>query len=438
MIVGMRDLTNLYDCLKYSLNPSEKVFECSLLKSYVRLEGRVSKLNDCKRKCLLESGIIDNQEDSVIINHGAIQRGLFWATTYKTLVEEEKKQGSYVFERIGCPPMDKRKKNVNYHLLDQNGVVRTRNPDGSAVYVQPEDAIVGKVSIQSSKSGQETLSCCSLIIKKGEEGFIDKVYDFKTPSGYRMVKIVIRKVRIPEMGDKFASRTAQKATLGMVYSQQDMPWTQDGITPDLIINPHCIPSRMTINQLLECVLGKSCAIEGKFGDASPFGSNSIDIAEHLCDRLGMNQYERTGKEMLYSGFTGEPIGEVFIGPVYYQRLKHLVSDKMHSRATGPITTLTRQPLEGRSRDGGLRAGEMECAAILAHGTSRFLKERMFEQSDPFQIPVCESCSNIATTQKECKNCHTNNISKLNIPYASKLLIQELNGMLIKTEFKSKK
>ena len=379
-----------------------------------------------------------NQEDSVIINHGAIQRGLFWATTYKTLVEEEKKQGSYVFEKIGCPPLDKRKKNVNYHLLDENGVVRTRNPDGTAVYVQPEDVIVGKVSIQSNKSGQETLSCCSLIVKKGEEGFIDKVYDFKTPTGYRMVKVVIRKVRIPEIGDKFASRTAQKATLGMVYRQEDMPWTQDGMTPDLIINPHCIPSRMTINQLLESVLGKSCALEGKFGDASPFGSNSIDIAEHLCDRLGMNQYERSGKELLYSGFTGEPIGEVFIGPVYYQRLKHLVSDKMHSRSTGPITTLTRQPLEGRSRDGGLRAGEMECSAVIAHGASRFLKERMFEQSDPFTIPVCESCSNIATTQRECKNCHTNNVVKLNIPYASKLLIQELNGMLIKTEFKSKK
>lgn len=716
-----------------------------------------------------------NQEDSIILNHSAIQRGLFWATTYHTYSEEEKKQG-YNAERIGLPPLDKRRGDANYGMLDQNGIVNLRFPTwkdkegkthgGGSVYVQKGDVIIGKVSIQSDKAGNEELTDCSFIIKKGEEGFIDRVYTSITPNGYKLVKIVIRKLRIPEVGDKLASRAAQKGTIGMVYNQEDMPWTQEGIIPDIIINPHClsgdtvieladgdvacikdiynldginistinpttlakssttftggfsketkhmlkltttsgrtmkctpehlwlvlrsgkfawvqakdilaysdkvivkhsilpvpndngenlvvstksnniywtrlknlgfvgtiplnktkilarllgaiesdghmqlrnaktgavrcimhigeiedynevckdleilgfkkpsllktqycyrvelevslgvlltylgactgnktqskrifpqwlntmsssvkreflsgyhgggdgskivvnktvqqqirirgtrcrtrndvkdshveyirsimnlmsefgikttmqiystkyddstdlmmafgldkeniirisdliayrycnhkrresiiaieylrswingfrlnydhfkncftcqdqdsalsfiqkiediepelvydfttvsenhsfiangivshncIPSRMTINQLMESVLGKSCAIEGEYGDATPFTSSSIDITETLCTRLGMNGYQRCGNEVLYNGMTGEPMGKFFIGPVYYQRLKHLVSDKIHARSTGPVTTLTKQPLEG--------------------------------------------------------------------------------------------
>jgi DNA-directed RNA polymerase II subunit RPB2 len=302
-----------------------------------------------------------NQEDSVILNHSAIQRGLFWATTYRTHSEEEKKQG-YNSDKIGVPPLDKCRGDANYGLLDENGVVRLRHPiwtdekgkkhGGGAVCVQKGDVIIGKVSIKSDKSGKEELTDCSVVIKKGEEGYIDRIFTSITPNGYKLVKVVIRKLRIPEVGDKFASRAAQKGTVGMVYRQEDMPWTQEGIVPDIIINPHAIPSRMTINQLMESVLGKSCAIEGCYGDATPFTSSSVDIAEKLCERLGMNGYERTGREMLYNGMTGDQMGMFFIGPVYYQRLKHLVSDKVHARATGPVTTLTRQPLEGRSRDGG--------------------------------------------------------------------------------------
>ena len=304
---------------------------------------------------------IVNQEDSVILNHSAIQRGLFWATTYRTYSEEEKKQG-YNSEKFGLPPLDKRRGDSNYGLLDKNGIVRLRHPvwtdekgkkhGGGAVYVQKGDVILGKVGVHSDKSGNEELNDCSVVIKKGEEGHIDRIFTSITPNGYKLVKVVIRKLRIPEVGDKFASRAAQKGTVGMVYRQEDMPWTQEGIVPDIIINPHAIPSRMTINQLMESVLGKSCVIEGCYGDSTPFTSSSVDITEKLCERLGMNGYERTGREMLYNGMTGEQMGMFFIGPVYYQRLKHLVSDKVHARATGPVTTLTRQPLEGRSRDGG--------------------------------------------------------------------------------------
>ena len=681
-----------------------------------------------------------NQEDSVMLNHSAVQRGLFWATTYKTHVDEEKKQG-YNCEKIGIPPLNIRKHDANYGLLDQNGIVRLRHSKwvdekgqtkgGGSIFVQKGDVIIGKISIQSDKSGNEVITDCSLIIGKGEEGYIDRIFLSTTPNGYKLIKIVIRSLRIPEVGDKFASRAAQKGTVGMIYRQEDMPFTKDGISPDIIINPHClaedheiltesgfmnwkeakdgynkgtlriasynhktghlvyefptafilndsktqemikftdklssktnvsllvtndhdmfakcgkiqenfpiwgddykkikarellssnkidlikfigkarsgfkgnirnipfinllvlntreklfafcelygywlanggclgfcgnslevtsvklsddewlrkrftilelvlftdytydtsrssiinknwrsrwsitnkdwintfcsnnnkksmalwvwnlpadlaryilsglryvdgsekanrniirtecaqfrdeiirltlhsgyssyfeirneeinnrvswiifytnnnlvsepvlnthtdvkkieyvgltwcvtmpsgfiitrrasrnkenivvkasrpiitgqcIPSRMTINQLIESVMGKSCVINGKYGDATPFTDESKNIAEEACKTLGMNGYESTGKEILMNGMTGEPMGMFFIGPVYYQRLKHLVSDKMHARATGPITTLTRQPLEGRSRDGGQRFGEME-------------------------------------------------------------------------------
>lgn len=218
-----------------------------------------------------------------------------------------------------------------------------------------------------------------------------------------------------------------------------MPFTQEGIAPDILINTHCIPSRMTISQLLETVLGKTCCFEGTFGDATPFSSNSTNVAESICNRLQKYGFERHGNEILINGMTGEPIdAQIFIGPCFYQRLKHMVSDKIHSRCQGPVTTLHRQPLEGRSREGGLRFGEMERDCIISHGASEFLKERLFLKSDPFQIYVCELCGNIATTQTECKACDTDKITKCNLPYASKLLIIELQAMSIKVCLKTSK
>jgi DNA-directed RNA polymerase II subunit RPB2 len=382
-----------------------------------------------------------NQEDSVILNKGAIDRGLFWATTYRTHSEVEKKRGTYNFEHIGTPPLDKRRPDVNYSLLDEHGVVRSRHrvytdengkkTGGGSVYVQKGDVIIGKIIVKSNKSGSEELTDNSLVIKKGEEGYIDRVHVSTTPDGYKLVKVVIRKVRIPEVGDKFASRSAQKGTCGLVCAQENMPWTTDGITPDIIMNPHAMPSRMTINQLMESVLGKSACMDGKFGDATPFTSSSVGIAETLCERLGMNKFEKSGKEMLYNGETGELLGQVFIGTVYYQRLKHLVDDKMHARAQGPNATLTRQPLEGRSRDGGLRFGEMERDCMISHGASRFLKERLCDQSDPYTATICNTCGNFSTSADYCKSCDTDCISRVNLPYVSKLVIQELNAMLIK-------
>ena len=379
-----------------------------------------------------------NQEDSIILNGGAIDRGLFWATTYRTHTEVEKKRGTYNVEHIAVPPLDKRRCDVNYSLLDEKGIVRLRHTDshgkkcgGGAVYVQEGDVLIGKVLVQSSKSGEEDLSDNSLVLRKGEEGYVDRILISTTPDGYKLVKVVIRKIRIPEVGDKFASRSAQKGTCGMIYAQQDMPYTSQGITPDLIMNPHAMPSRMTINQLMESVLGKSCCLDGKLGDATPFTSSSVNIAEKLCDRLKMNKFERTGTEVLYSGLTGEPMGHVFIGTVYYQRLKHLVEDKLHARAQGPNATLTRQPLEGRSRNGGLRFGEMERDCMIGHGASMVLRESLCDRSDPYTTTICNHCGNFSTTKTFCRACDTDQVVKIKLPYVSKLVIQELQAMLLK-------
>ncbi|NDH68730.1 MAG: hypothetical protein EBY22_12665 [Gammaproteobacteria bacterium] len=191
---------------------------------------------------------------------------------------------------------------------------------------------------------------------------------------------------------------------------------------------------MTINQLMECVLGKSCSLEGKFGNATPFSSHSVNVAERLCNDLESNGFERHGLETMFNPYTGEELdAKIFIGPTYYQRLKHMVSDKMHSRARGHVTMLTRQPVEGRSRDGGLRFGEMERDAIIVHGTSRFLKERLFDMSDPYNVIVCTKCGMISASQTECKGCVDDKVTMINIPYAAKLLFQELMAMGIKTE-----
>lgn len=361
-------------------------------------------------------------------------------TCYKTITYQEKKSEAYSKEVICLPPQSSGKKirqgepgyfkrrNANYSLLDKRGVVK------KGMKVKKGDIIVGKIKIISDKEGKENKRDCSLAVKTGEEGTVDRVYYDKTQEGYILVKVVIRSARIPEVGDKFASRAAQKGTLGMVYRQEDMPFNSEGICPDIIVNPHAIPSRMTVNQLMECVLGKSCALNGEYGDATPFTSNSTGVAEKICEKLAGSGYERHGWETLYSGFTGEPLkAQVFMGPTYYQRLKHMVADKMHSRSHGNVTSLTRQPMEGRSRDGGLRFGEMERDCVITHGASRMLKERLFCMSDPFTVITCDTCGMIVKSKEECTQCKSDKISKVNFAYASKLLIQEIQAMGIKVK-----
>ena len=288
-----------------------------------------------------------NQEDSIIMNRSAIERGLFVATSYRTISTEEKKRGAYMSEIIEFPEKNIQKRGNDYSKLDSSGVIK------KGLKVKKGDVLIGKVITKSNKNGESERVDCSVTVKCGEEGTVDRIFDVKTPNGYRLVKVVIRMVRIPEMGDKLASRNGQKGTIGMIYPQEDMPFTEQGICPDIIINSHCIPSRMTTNQLIETIVGKSGVIKGKFTDATPFTPETVNMTDRICKELLSCGYQRHGLETLYSGITGEQIdAQIFIGPTYYQRLKHMVSDKIHSRSTGSVTMMTHQPLEGRSQEGG--------------------------------------------------------------------------------------
>jgi DNA-directed RNA polymerase II subunit RPB2 len=254
-------------------------------------------------------------------------------------------------------------------------------------------------------------------------GIVDKVIVTKNNDDLRRCKIRIFKNKIPEIGDKYASRCGQKGMCGLLLEQHQMPFTSDGIVPDLMINPHAIPSRMTINQLLEVVLGKSAVLSGHFGDATPFQNNNISV---YSDILEKQNFERYGNEVMYSGITGEQLKtSIFIGPTYYQRLKIMVADKMFSRSTGPLQQLTRQPASGRGNEGGLRIGEMERDSILGHGVAGFLNESMMERSDKYKVQIDKYTGLISYDN----NSITDKII-VEIPYSAKLLLQELETMSI--------
>jgi DNA-directed RNA polymerase II subunit RPB2 len=388
-----------------------------------------------------------NQEDSILMNKNSIERGLFVAYTYKTITGESKKsRNNYNSESIEYPQPDIQRKEWNYSYLDKNtGIINPRmtitkkGHDGKDYTYHPEvrvkkgDVIIGKVITEGSKNGVEIKKDYSYTIKQGEEGIVDRVITSETPGGYTLVKVVIRTERIPEIGDKFASRLAQKGTIGQIISQEDMPFNSQGMTPDIVINPHCMPSRMTIGQLLENVLSKSCTQSGREGDATPFGSSSVGIAPKLCEELKSHGFEGTGKERLYNGMTGEMINaSIFMGPTYYQRLKHMASDKIHARAQGKRTIMHHQPLEGRSKDGGLRYGEMERDCMLAHGASAFTKDRLFDVSDPYSVVICNVCGQMTSTPQQCVTCNNDKVTNVNIPYAAKQLLHSLHTMGLKT------
>jgi len=371
-----------------------------------------------------------NQEDSIIINQSAIDSGLFHSTFYRTYKEEEKKNQLSGDEEKFCQP-DVNKllfpKPCNYSNLDSGGFV----PKDS--YVTDGDIIIGKTSPIKS-NGEYKYRDSSISIRHSEEGYIDDNFISTNADGYKFCKVRIRSIRIPMIGDKFSSRHGQKGTVGMVYPREDMPFTKDGITPDIIINPHAIPSRMTIAQLIECILGKSCSMLGCIGDATAFNRVDVKDVSRILESQG---FQGAGNEILYNGFNGEQIKtSIFMGPTFYQKLKHMSSDKIHSRASGPVVSITRQPAEGRSSHGGLRFGEMERDCIIAHGSSYFLKERLLDVSDKYGIYTCKSCGLIATANPakqlyECKKCNNyGDFSKCFIPYACKLLFQELQTMSI--------
>jgi len=258
-----------------------------------------------------------------------------------------------------------------------------------------------------------------------EEGYIDNVLITDDPNGSRMVKVKLRQEKIPELGDKFAARGGQKGVVGMFIPHEDMPYTAQGITPDLIFNAHSFLSRMTVSYLLEILAGKAGALRGRRVDGTPWHEEPIEDLEAYLKSKG---FRPSGKEILYDGLTGEEMkARIFIGPMYYQRLKHLVSQKIQARARGPIQILTRQPTEGKAREGGIRFGEMERDTLIGHGAAMTLYERLVEESDKTTILICEECGNVAVDdairhERYCPVCGSRKVQEVEVSYAFKLLL----------------
>jgi DNA-directed RNA polymerase beta subunit len=375
-----------------------------------------------------------NQEDSLLFNKGSIDRGLFMATIYHTEKDEDKQKinGN---EEIRCKPDPTKTKGMkmgNYNKINSKGLI----PENTLV--ENRDVIISKVTPIKENRNDHTkvikFEDQSKIFKTAEETYIDKNYIDKNGEGYNVAKVRLRTIRKPVIGDKFSSRHGQKGTIGNIIPECDMPFTKAGVRPDIIINPHAIPSRMTIGQLKETVLGKVLVELGLFGDGTPFGQ--FDVKDICAELLNLG-YESNGNELMYNGLTGEQLEcNIFIGPVFYQRLKHMVNDKTHSRSIGPMVNLTRQPAEGRSRDGGLRFGEMEKDAMVSHGAARFTRGRVYDVSDKYVVHTCKKCGLIAIYNDEmhihhCRTCDNRvDFARVEIPYACKLLFQELNTMNI--------
>jgi len=378
-----------------------------------------------------------NQEDSVILNQSSIDRGLFITSTYKTITIENNLKGISEIDEICLPDEEYRNKIYDYSKLDNYGYPR------KGLKFKHGDILVGKTTKKYIKSEKTyNIVDSSIPVNINEEGFVDKIFINTNQFGNKIVKIRIKSWRIPELGDKFCSANAQKGTCGMVFKHQDMPFTNEGIVPDIIINPHAMPSRMTISQLLCTILGKIACEKGQIQDSTPFTIFSKDILEKL--EIEMKQYgiKDYGNETMYNGFTGEKIkAKIFIGPTYYHKLKHMVKDKIYARNnSGNVQILTQQPSAGRSRQGALRIGEMERDSLIGHGVSNILNDRLFKSSDVFEMNICRLCKTPSINEKYCIYCtqeHPELVSevvKVNIPFACKLLLQELQAMNIKVNY----
>ena len=409
-----------------------------------------------------------NQEDSLIFNFSSVDRGFHRSVFYRCYVDEEKgvpilgreSEGGRVPAqavggafRAGQPTEQfEVPSRANTRGLKQGNYEHLHPVDGLAIpgeCVVGSDILIGKTvkdpklpggaaggaagALAASREERTDRSDASVAMRTNESGFVDRVMLTCNDEGQRFTKVRVRSVRFPQVGDKFASRHGQKGTIGMLYRAEDMPFSQDGVVPDLIVNPHAIPSRMTVGHLIEALLSKVGTLSGVTGDGTPFTSLTVDKVSKMLHNHG---FQRSGNEVMYNGHTGRRLEtQIFLTPTYYQRLKHMVDDKIHSRARGPVTMLTRQPMEGRARDGGLRFGEMERDCIIAHGTAQLMQERTFLNSDAYRVHVCDSCGLIAIADLvrnvfACRACKTATVSQVYLPYAMKLLIQELTAMQI--------
>ena len=376
-----------------------------------------------------------NMQDSLVVNKGSIERGLARSFYFRPYGAEELRYSGGLIDEVGIPDKEVKgyRSEKDYRLLEDDGIVF---PEAK---VKTDDVIIGKTSpprflgeLEEFSIAASTRRESSVTIKHGEAGTVDMVVLTENEEGNKLVQVRLRDQRIPEVGDKFASRHGQKGVIGLLVSHSDMPFTASGITPDLIFSPHSIPSRMTISHLIEILGGKVGALSGKYIDGTIFESQSEKELRSYLKELG---FRENGTERMYNGITGEEFKvDIYIGDMYYLKLKHMVANKLHSRASGRIQLLTRQPIEGRSKGGGLRLGEMEKDCFVAHGASLLLKERF--DSDKTIVHICENCGLLAISdsyrnRKFCTMCGSNvTITPIEISYAFKLLIDELKALCI--------
>lgn len=364
-------------------------------------------------------------EDALILNKSSLDRGFGRCTVLKKSVSTLKRYANGTFDRLGDPIP-----NLDRHsCLDRDGLTDV------GLRILQGQVIINKQVPQPSPNDPNTIVYLdeTTKYKHPEPSLVDKVLLTPTENDSTLIKVSLRQTRVPELGDKFSSRHGQKGVVGLIVNQEDMPFTDDGISPDIIMNPHGFPSRMTVGKMMELLAGKVGLLLGKQTYGTAFASPSVEDLGRTLVEYG---YNYGGKDFMTSGITGEPLqAYIFFGPVFYQRLKHMVVDKMHARARGPRTLLTRQPTEGRSRDGGLRLGEMERDCLIGHGSSFLLLERLMISSDSFEVSVCSKCGLLGYTHW-CQKCKSSqNVCKMQIPYAAKLLFQELQSMNIVPQLK---
>jgi DNA-directed RNA polymerase subunit B len=380
-----------------------------------------------------------NIEDAIILNKHSIDMGLFRTFFYRIYEAEAKQYLGGMKDEFTIPSPDTNIRGYRgekyYRILENDGVVMQESK------VSGGDVIMGRTSpprfIEEYKEfdvkgpyKRDT----SIAVRPSESGVVDIVFISESVDGGKMFKVRVRDQRIPEIGDKFASRHGQKGIIGLLVNQEDMPYTEDGIVPDIIINPHAFPSRMTVGQFIESLAGKAAALKGLTIDGTAFAGEKVENLSRMLSELG---FQSSGKQTMFDGKTGKKFeSDIFLGAVYYQKLHHMVADKIHARARGQVQMLTKQPTEGRARGGGLRFGEMERDCLIAYGASMVLKDRLLDEADKTEVHVCEKCGLIAyydarQRKYNCKICgESGNISTVVIAYAFKLLLQEMMSLNI--------